>query len=111
MTTKIGQLGGVTVVDPEQKNYTPSALDIAATARTLNGTLITHWAAAKTAWTVPWRGLTSAEHATLWAELVRTQDLVWVPPEGGSFNVRVMSKSWHKETGSLYAVNAVLEQV
>ena len=109
--TKLGITGGVTQPEPEQSGYVKEALAIGAATRTLNGTLRSHYAAAKAAWTVPWRGLSTTQKNTLATEVVRTQDLVWLPPEGGSFNVRVMNASWHQMASHLWAADVRLEEV
>ncbi len=90
MTTKLGLPGApVTVPDPDLESYTRMPQMIGAVERTLGGTRKRHIVAQKATWRARWDGLTTVEKTALAAELNRQSDLVWEPPEGGSFTVQV----------------------
>ena len=112
MTTKIGLAGSEKAVpDPHRPGYAPAALPVANSERALDGTLNTTWVAMKRRWHVEWRLLTAAQHTTLWTELVRQAHLSWMPPEGGTYTVRVTNATWRQTSATEYAVEADLEEV
>lgn len=99
-------------VDPEIEDYGNASNVIAASERMLDGTLRTHFVAAKGRWSATWKGLTSTERDLLMAQLRSLAHVAWVPPEGGSFTVKVNSSSWKPlANGQWFSVTAELEEI
>ena len=99
-------------VDPEVDGYSYSSNVLSASDRMLNGTLRTHFVAAKGRWPVTWKGLTATERDLLMVQLETLGHISWQPPEGGSFTVKVNSSSWQPLEGTQrYSVTADLEEV
>lgn len=92
MATKIGLSGAeVTVPDPtDDPEYVEGYELLAGSQRALDGTLQTCYRTAKRHWRVTWMILTTAQKDTLLTELVRTSDLSWMPPSGGTYTVHVV---------------------
>ena len=113
MTTQIGLSGSeATVPDPLLSEYVVEDNMISGAERVLSGALRTQFVVAKKRWPrVVWRGVTSAQLATLLGELRRLAHLSWKPPETGTFTVRVVSSSWRKLNAARYEVTAELEEV
>ncbi len=114
MTNKIGLAGSLYTVpvEPDAGEYAVEDLVVAGSERALDGTLHTAYAAVKRHWRVAWSGLTSAQRDLLLAELRRQSHLVWEPPEGSSYTVKVVSSNWTvtREANVHYTVTAELEQ-
>ena len=111
MTTKLYRTGEseVTVRDPDVP-IDKTRLRIGAQRRTLDGSLKQHIVTSKWRWTLNWTLLTSAQYATLIAELDREQDMTFAPPDGGSHTVRVIGDpAVTNNPYSSYDVSAVLE--
>jgi len=113
MTTQIGLSGSqVTVRDPDVP-HGPTYITVGGAQRAVDGTRIQHDVVQKRRWEVVWTQLTSAQESTLMTELVRTSDLAWSPPEGGSYTVQVVqgSLSSQKTETERYTVKVTLEEV
>jgi len=113
MTTKLYRTGEaeVTVADPEGSTYKRIRVRVATQERTLDGSLVQQRITNKWRWEIEWLGLTSAQYATLYAELNRTVAMTFEPPEGGSFNVVIVGDVEVTDTSFWYDVRATLEEV
>jgi len=112
MTTKIGVSGSESSVpDPHRPGYTVTVSDVAHSERGLDGSLNTLFVAAKRRWHVEWRLLTAAQRTTLWTALTLQQHVSWMPPEGGTYTVRVTNPTWRQTAAADYAAEADLEEV
>ena len=114
MTTKLYQVGeaAVTVADPEGP-LAKTRRRIVGQERALDGTLNTLYVAHKWSWSLTWLGLTSAQYATLWAELDRQEDMSFQPPDGETvYTIAVVGEPQVDVNGyGQYSVRAVFEEV
>lgn len=82
MTTQLYASGGtpVTVRDCDD-GYQVTTNELGVIERAIDGTAIRHVVTNKQVWDVVWSHLSSAEEATLWAEIIRTVPLTLVLPD------------------------------
>lgn len=111
MTTKLGTSGSETTInDPLRDGYESELLPIAGSVRTLDGTLRFDITAMKRYWRVP-IVCTSAELTTLNGLLDDLTTQSWMPPEGGTYTVRVVTSKHATFGATHYRVDFELEEV
>ena len=93
--------------------YTRSIRQIGAVRRSLAGAMVGRFTALKWAWTVHWSGLDSTARDNIMDELETMGHLTWIPFEGTTFTVKVISGRWTPTPNgeSRYDVTCELEQV
>lgn len=114
MTTQLYASGGgaVTVRDPDSDGFKQVVATTGGNWRALDGTLRQHYAAVKYRWTLKWTGLTSAEHATLLAEIERVVPLTFKPPDTATtYTVLRIGEVEKGSDGFSYSLSGVVEEV
>lgn len=113
MTTKLYASGGAEVIvrEPDADGFQRSVVSLGSSVRALDGTLRQHYLSAKYIWSLKWSGLSSAEYATLLAEVERTVLMTFKPPD--TTTTYQVLRTGNVETASdgfSYSIIAVLEQ-
>lgn len=113
MTTQLYTSGGaaVTVRDPDMDGFSQIVATTGGNWRALDGTLRQHYAAVKYRWTLKWTGLTSAEYATLLAEVERVVSMTFKPPDTATtYTVLRIGDVDAGSDGFSYRIACVLEE-
>lgn len=114
MTTQLYAAGGgvVTVRNPDADGFQQTVATTGGNWRALDGTLRQHYVPTKYRWTLTWTGLTSAEYATLLAEVERVVPMTFKPPDTAStYTVLRIGDVDAGSDGFSYRISCVLEQV
>jgi hypothetical protein len=114
VTTQLYAAGGgaVTVRNPDTNGFKRVVATTGGSWRALDGTLRQHYTAVKYRWTLKWTGLTSAEYATLLAEIERVVPMTFKPPDTATtYTVLRIGDVEGDSDGFSYHISGVLEQV
>lgn len=114
MTTQlyVVSAGAVTVRNPDADGFRQVVATAGGNWRALDGTLRQHYTAVKRRWTLKWTGLTSAESATLLAEIERVVPLTFKPPDTATtYTVLRIGDVEASSDGFSYGIAGVLEEV
>lgn len=113
MTTQLYAAGGgaVTVREPDADGFRQVVATTGGNWRALDGTLRQHYVVVKYRWMLKWTGLTSAEYATLLAEIERVVPLTFKPPDTATtYTVLRIGDVDKSSDGYSYGISGVLEQ-